>query len=76
MDFQKQKQKIITHRKYKAFDKDKFRSDVLKYKFGKNDFGSYKDTLFNLFGKHVLLKRNMSVPMRLLLWQNSYIKKL
>ena len=76
MGFQKQKQKIITHRKYKAFDKDKFRSDVLKYKFGKNDFGSYKDTLFNLFGKHVLLKRNMSVPMSLLLWQNSYIKKL
>ena len=56
MGFQKQKPKIITYRKNKTFDNEKFRSDVLKHNFNKNYFGSYNDTLSNILRKHVLLK--------------------
>lgn len=57
MGFQKQKTKIITYRKYKAFDNERFRSDVLKYNFDKNNFVSYKDTLFKIFNQHAPLKK-------------------
>ena len=55
--FQKQKTKVITYFKYKTFDNNKFRSHVLKHNFDKDDFVSYKDPLFNLFNKHVTLKK-------------------
>ena len=54
MCFQKQNPKIITYWKYKTFDNEKFRPEVLKQNFDQNDFGIYKD--FNLFKKHVPLK--------------------
>ena len=63
MSFQKQKTKIITHRKYKEIKINKVikrnsdKSFVLKHNFDKSDFGSYKDTLFNLLNKHVPLKK-------------------
>lgn len=40
-----------------SFDNEKFRSDVLKHNFDKRYFGSYKDTIFNLFNKYVPLKK-------------------
>ena len=55
--FQKQKTKEITYFKYKTFDNNKFRSHALKHNFDKDDFVSYKDPLFNLFNKHVTLKK-------------------
>ena len=46
---------VTKFKKHKTFDYEKFRSDILKH-FDKNDFGSYKDTLANLFNKNVPLK--------------------
>ena len=46
---------VTKFKKHKTFDNEKFRSDILKH-FDKNDFGSYKDTLANLFNKNVPLK--------------------
>ena len=57
MGFQKQKPKIITYHRYKTFDNEKFRSDVLKRNFNKNGLGSDQETFFNLFNKHVTLKK-------------------
>ena len=53
--FSKTKTKTITYRKYKTCDNEKFSSNVLKYNFDKIDFGN-KDTLFNIFNKHVSLQ--------------------
>ena len=62
MSFQKQKTKTIAYRKFKTFDNKEIRLGVLKHNFDKNDFGSYKNTAFNLFNEHVPLKKKNEAP--------------
>ena len=76
MGFQKQKPTIITYCKYKTFDNEKFRSDALKLNFDKNNLDNSKDTLSIFLLSMFPKQRNMSVPMRLLIWQKTYIKTL
>ena len=57
MGFQKLKPKVIIYRDYKNFDNAKFRYDIVKATSNVDDFGMYKSTIFNIFNRHVPIKK-------------------
>ena len=65
MGFQKLKPKIIVYRDYKNFDNAKFRYDIVTATSNLDDFGMYKNTVFNIFNRHVHRKKKTCALMRL-----------
>ena len=65
MGFQKLKPKIVAYRDYQNFDNAKFRSDIVtKFRSdiitatsNRDNFGMYKSTIFNIFNRHVPVKK-------------------
>ena len=57
MGFQKLKPKIIAYRDYKNFDNAKFRYDIVTATSNMDNFGMYKSTIFNIFNRHVPIKK-------------------
>ena len=57
MGFQKLKPKIIAWRDYKNFDNVKFRYDIVTAASNVDNFGMCKSTLFNIFKRHVPIKK-------------------
>ena len=65
MGFQKLKPKIVAYRDYPNFDNAKFRSDIVtKFRSeiiadtsNMDNFGMYKSTIFNIFNRHVPVKK-------------------
>ena len=57
MGFQNNLPKIITYRDYKKVDNAKFRDDVNNLIFDQFDVSNFKETIFNIFNKHVPIKQ-------------------
>ena len=57
MGFQKLKPKVIVHRDYDNFDNVKFRYDIVTATSNVDHFGMYKSTIFNIFNRHVPIKK-------------------
>ena len=57
MGFQKKLPKIIAYRDYKKFDNAKFGDDVNNFAFDQFDISNFKETIFNIFDKHVPIKQ-------------------
>ena len=57
MGFQKLKPKVIVYRDYNNFDNVKFRYDIVKATSNVDHFGMYKSTIFNIFNRHVPIKK-------------------
>ena len=57
MGFQKLKTKIIAYRDYKNFDNAKFGYDIVTPTSNVDNFGMYKSTIFNIFNRHVPIKK-------------------
>ena len=57
MGFQKLKPKIIACRDYKNFDNAKFSYDIVTVTSNVDSFGMYKNTIFNIFNRHVPTKK-------------------
>ena len=57
MRFLKLQQKIIAYRDCKNFDNAKFRYDIVAATSNVDNFGKYKSTTFNIFNRHVPLKK-------------------
>ena len=57
MRFHKLKPKIIAYSDYKNFDNAKFRYDIFTATSNVDNFGMYKSTIFNIFNRHVLIKK-------------------
>ena len=57
MGFQKLKLKIIAYCDYKNFDNAKFRYDIVTATSNVHNLGMYKSTIFNIFNRHVPIKK-------------------
>ena len=57
MGFQRLKPKIIPYRDYKNLDNAKFRSYIVATTSNVDNFGMYKNTIFNIFNRHVPIKK-------------------
>ena len=62
MGCQKLKPKIIVYRDYKNFGNAKFRYDIVTITSNVDNFGMYKSTIFNIFNRHVPIKRKYVRP--------------
>ena len=58
MGFQKLKPKITAYRNYKNFDNAKFRYDIVTATSNVGNFSMYKSVIFDIFNRHVHIKRN------------------
>ena len=57
MGFQKLKTKTIAYCDYRNFDNVKLRSDIVLTTSNVDNFGMYKSTIFNIFTRHVPIKK-------------------
>ena len=57
MSSQKLEPKIINYRDCKNFDIEKFRSDICKMNLKTTDLEGFMKTVFQIFNKHVPIKR-------------------
>ena len=57
MGFQKLKPKVIAYRDYKNFNNAKFRYGIVTAPSNVDNFGMYESTIFNIFNRHVLIKK-------------------
>ena len=55
--FQKLKPKVIAYRDYKNFNNAKFRYGIVTAPSNVDNFGMYESTIFNIFNRHVLIKK-------------------
>ena len=59
MSFRKYKPHIITYRNYKNYENDVFKSEIQTFcSLNKTDLGLFKESIFCIFNKHALIRKN------------------
>ena len=74
LGFQKLKTKVIVYRDYNNFDNVKFRYDIVTATSNVDHFGMYKSTIFNIFNRHVPIKKKYIYANEAPFCQNNFTK--
>ena len=74
MGFQKLKSQVITQRKYKNFNDDKFQVDIKTCRFFENDISSFKKTILSVFNEYAPIKEKYIRANEAIMTKNQHIK--